>query len=220
MPYAQTRTCPICQRANLKDISAHLRKVHELSSSRRAQYLNSSKIISSRNIEDLFEQNKDDNLNSNAEEPNTMNFVTPSAPSLIQKGNRTGTNAKNVDSKVARRELLTQLYANEPTYRVQPKCFILILQQLQLMNMERAREYIQKRAPEDLIMFFRSLSDNVDKFDLTYDQHFLLKHSRLFKQINNPSVHRSFARKLMARDEFITFMYEILPHVLMCAQQS
>ena len=39
MPYYHTRTCPICQKADLQDISRHFRQVHKLSSAERKPYL-------------------------------------------------------------------------------------------------------------------------------------------------------------------------------------
>ena len=39
MPRKYTRTCPICEKAGLKNLSSHLDAVHDLDSSQRIKYL-------------------------------------------------------------------------------------------------------------------------------------------------------------------------------------
>ena len=97
---------------------------------------------------------------------------------------------------------------------ITPTTFRTILQQLSVMNLERKRRYLKKVAPEGFIILLRTIRTNVDKLNLTYEQHHTLMYSKIFKRLSDPATHRNKARYLVCCDQFLVLFSQILPQLL------
>ena len=192
MPYSGVKSCPICC-SSQKDLSAHLRNTHKLSSCERQCYLHQVKRV------------KKTQPRQQIESPTDMEDEDLVFEVATKECEETPETLERSSSK---------FFVDEDDYRLDPKEFSAILQHLSVANIERMRQYIKKRAPEDFITFLRSLPSNVEKFDLTYDQFFTMKNSKLFQKLGSSCVHRRVARKLMTTDTFLKILSDILPQLL------
>ena len=171
-------------------MSAHLRTRHKLPSRERQRHLQQVK-----------EQPRIQSMQGHIEKNGCMgNYDTGRSDGFQEQQNSTN-----------------KLFIEEDNYRMNSKEFRVILQQLSVANIERERQYIKNWAPEDFLSFLRSLPSNVDKFQLTYEQFYTMKHSKVFKRLGSPAVHRRVARELMTTDVFLKLFAQIIPQLLKIA---
>jgi hypothetical protein len=241
MPYKVSRRCPICQTANLKDLSAHLRQLHKLTMEERQGYLKQAKhsdvdtilrdnitennyqtgLNIDQNISDLESEKSDENNDTQDTYRNELIVNQDNSDSESEEINNTEDRyrfALNANEYISDSESVENRGGERSDIfkrsQVNTKRFLPILRKMVSMPMERKRWFIKQEAPKDFIQFLREITANSGKFKLNDDHRWIINHSKTFRAIINKNIHPSRIHKFMTRKEFLQIFSVVLPQII------
>lgn len=166
MPYAKRKSCFICDKKSLVNLSSHMKEIHNMSVGYAKKSIAKPQLFYG---------------NSTSEKP--------------QRSARL-------------------LYGRSPSERYQMR--VPILYQYSFLAPPKKREYIQKRAPDDVVKLFREIFVNTINGNVRVKKRDVvrLKCEWLCRKVINGQVSNERARKLLSNKKLLRFLDVVIPYVI------